>query len=182
MGENRGDVKINRTPTVALADGGERVGDFFFDDVFAEGTELELGAADVNEARWSGGNEAHDVADNIASEAAGRGELKDDARDEVARGLAQAHRLHVQQAHGLALGRRVRQQAQARAIVLQARDDARRIGARGRQAVEQLGFVGRHHASQTGHLGGFGVSRIALAHVGYRLQHGHALQHHGHVF
>ena len=74
VGENRGDVEIDRTAAVALADGGEGVGNFFFDDVFAKGAELELGAADVDEAGRGGGDEAHDITDDIASETARRGE------------------------------------------------------------------------------------------------------------
>ena len=49
-------------------------------------------------------------------------------------------------------------------------------------AVEQLGFIGRHQLGQAALGLGVFISIGISSGTGHRLQHGHVLQHHGHVF
>ncbi|OQB91120.1 MAG: hypothetical protein BWX86_02089 [Verrucomicrobia bacterium ADurb.Bin122] len=87
----RGDVEVDGGPVVPCADGGQRLGDVLFGDMFAKGIELVTCAADVGQAWRLGRDEAHDVAEHVAAEAGGRGEQQ---------GVVHAG-FHAGQRHGL---------------------------------------------------------------------------------
>ena len=72
--EEWGDVEVDDVPLVATTDGGERIGELFFDDVLAERAELELRAAGVDEPGRFDRREAHDIADHVTRQTGRRGE------------------------------------------------------------------------------------------------------------